>query len=45
MIDGRRVWLCWKLGEPAVAHWHEVHEGLAGRKPITDGFDRKRDVA
>lgn len=42
--EGRRVWLCWKLGEPAVAHWHEWHEGFAGRKPITPEFGCERRV-
>lgn len=32
--QGRQVWLCWRLGEPAVAHWHELHTGFAGRQPI-----------
>jgi hypothetical protein len=32
--DGREVSLCWKYGEPAVEHWHEVWAGFAGRKPI-----------
>ena len=32
--DGREVCLCWRLGEPEVAHWHEVHTGFAGRQPI-----------
>jgi hypothetical protein len=32
--DGREVYLCWKLGEPAVEHWHEVADGFAGRQPI-----------
>src|SRR5262245_50348262 len=22
-LDGKEVYLCWKLGEPYVAHWHE----------------------
>jgi hypothetical protein len=33
-VDGRRVWLCWKYGEDAVTHYHGLHEGFAGRKPI-----------
>ena len=33
-LDGRNVFLCWKLGEPEVAHWHEVDAGFAGRKPL-----------
>jgi hypothetical protein len=40
-IDGRPVYLCWKLGEPAVTHWHELDAGFRGRQPIdanlTDG--------
>jgi hypothetical protein len=31
---GRRVWLCWRLGEPAVSYWHDREEGVAGRKVI-----------
>jgi hypothetical protein len=34
LYRGRRVWLCWRLGEPTVAFWHELHEGYAGRRPI-----------
>jgi hypothetical protein len=32
--DGREVCLCWRLGEPAVAYWHEVQAGFTGRQPI-----------
>ena len=28
------VLLCWKVGEPEVAHWHGLEEGFAGRKPL-----------
>ncbi|HUU59334.1 MAG TPA: DUF2203 domain-containing protein [Phycisphaerae bacterium] len=31
---GREVRLCWRWGEPAVQHWHEVEEGFALRRPI-----------
>lgn len=34
-VDGREVCLCWKLGEPEVAHWHEVDAGFAGRQKLT----------
>lgn len=34
MIDGRLVYLCWKLGESEVMHWHEVDAGFAGRQPL-----------
>ena len=32
--DGREVYLCWRLGEPEVLHWHELHAGVAGRQPL-----------
>jgi hypothetical protein len=32
--DGRVVYLCWKVDEPAIAYWHELDAGYAGRKPI-----------
>jgi hypothetical protein len=36
-MDGRVVYLCWKLGEPEVLHWHELDTGYAGRQPLTAG--------
>jgi hypothetical protein len=36
--EGRKVWLCWRLGEPAVAHWHERNAGYSGRRPIGSDF-------
>ena len=38
ILDGRKVVLCWKLGESEVAHWHEWRAGVAGRKPIDAEF-------
>lgn len=32
--EGRDICLCWKLGEEAVDHWHELHDGFAGRQPV-----------
>src|SRR5579859_1144466 len=32
--DGRTVYLCWRLGEPAVAYWHDLDSGFAGRQPL-----------
>ena len=31
LIDGRLVFLCWKLGETEVLHWHDLDAGFAGR--------------
>lgn len=38
LVDGRRVWLCWKPGEERITHWHEWNEGFAGRKPTAGLF-------
>jgi hypothetical protein len=32
--DGRRVYLCWRLGEDRVSHWHDLESGFAGRMPL-----------
>ncbi len=32
--EGRVVYLCWKLGEPEVGWWHEVHTGYTSRQPL-----------
>jgi len=32
--EGRIVYLCWRLGEPSVAYWHELDAGVAGRQLI-----------
>jgi len=32
--DDQPVYLCWKYGEPSVAHWHHIDGGFAGRQPI-----------
>jgi hypothetical protein len=34
LMDGRVVYLCWRLDEPEVAHWHELEAGFAGRQKI-----------
>lgn len=32
--EGRRVYLCWRLGEPRLMYWHEIDAGFAGRQPL-----------
>jgi hypothetical protein len=34
LMNGRPVYLCWRLGEPEVAHWHELEAGFAGRQKL-----------
>lgn len=33
-VDGREVYLCWRLGEPEVGHWHELDAGFMGRQKL-----------
>lgn len=35
VVEGRQVWLCWRLGEPSVQFYHELDAGFGGRKPLT----------
>jgi hypothetical protein len=32
--DGRKVWLCWRMGEPEVGYWHEINTGFIDRQPL-----------
>jgi hypothetical protein len=32
--NGKEVYLCWRLEEPAVAHWHDLNAGFAGRQKL-----------
>lgn len=34
-MDGRRVLLCWRLGESSVQFWHDEQSGYAGRQPLS----------
>lgn len=40
-FPGRRggddIFLCWKLGEKSVSHWHPLDTGFSGRRPL-DGL-------
>jgi hypothetical protein len=36
LVDGAPVWLCWRLGEDAVSHWHRHDEGFSLRRPIDE---------
>jgi hypothetical protein len=36
-MNGREVYLCWRLGEPEVMFWHELDAGFAGRQRIRAG--------
>jgi len=36
LVSGRPIWLCWRLGEDDVAHWHAHDEGFDTRRPLSD---------
>jgi hypothetical protein len=41
VMDGRLVYLCWRLGEPEVAHWHELEAGFSGRQKLMVDAQRR----
>lgn len=41
LYQGRVVYLCWKLGEERVDHWHEVGRGYTYRQPIIQGDEKE----
>lgn len=36
LVNGRQVWLCWRLGEDGIEWWHELDAGFGGRRSIAD---------
>ena len=32
--DGREVYLCWRIGEPKIEFFHELHTGFSDRKHL-----------
>jgi hypothetical protein len=38
LFRGEEVYLCWRMDEDDIDHWHGVGEGFAGRKPIDKTF-------
>jgi len=33
-LDGQPVFLCWRIDEDDVGHWHDRDSGFAGRQPL-----------
>ena len=38
LFRGEEVYLCWRMDEDDIDHWHGVNEGFAGRKAIDRNF-------
>ena len=36
LVNGRPVWLCWRLGEDDVEWWHELSTGFGSRRPLIE---------
>lgn len=37
LLEGRVVYLCWRLGEETIEWWHEIDDGYKGRQPLPKG--------
>ncbi len=40
-VEDEVVLLCWRMGEPAIKHWHTVDSGFQGRQPVDERFRRR----
>jgi hypothetical protein len=40
-LDEDIVLLCWRMGEPAIEHWHTLESGFQGRQPVDERFRRR----
>jgi hypothetical protein len=40
-LDDQVVLLCWRMGEPAIEHWHSTDSGFKDRQPLDERFHRR----
>jgi hypothetical protein len=40
-VDDQVVLLCWRMGEPAIEHWHSTDSGFKDRQPVDERFHRR----
>ncbi|MGB7984946.1 MAG: DUF2203 domain-containing protein [Terracidiphilus sp.] len=40
-LEDEIVLLCWRMGEPAIEHWHPVDSGFKNRQPVDERFRRR----
>jgi hypothetical protein len=36
LVNGRQIWLCWRLGEGPIEWWHELTTGFGSRRPLLE---------
>jgi hypothetical protein len=44
-LEDEVVLLCWRMGEPAIEHWHTVDSGFKGRQPVDERFRRGKGTS
>jgi hypothetical protein len=44
-LEDELVLLCWRMGEPAIEHWHTMESGIKGRQPVDERFRRRSGPA
>src|ERR1035437_3998339 len=40
-LDHEVVLLCWRMGEPAIDHWHTMDSGFKDRQQVDERFRRR----
>jgi hypothetical protein len=40
-LDDQIVLLCWRMGEPAIEHWHSTDSGFKDRQPLDERFHHR----
>jgi hypothetical protein len=40
-LEEEIVLLCWRMGEPAIEHWHPIDSGFKNRQPVDERFRRR----
>jgi hypothetical protein len=40
-LDDEVVLLCWRMGEPAIEHWHPADSSFKDRQPVDERFRRR----
>ena len=39
VIEGHKIYFCWRLGEGQISFWHEISGGYANRQPLMTNSD------
>lgn len=39
--DERDIFLCWRMGEKEVSHWHDIDTGYDSRRPVSELDDAR----